>query len=273
MKPVAFDYVRPRDLDSALAALAEGGDASRVLAGGQSLGPMLNLRLVRPALLIDIGRIAALHGVERRGDVWHVGAITTHAMLEDGTGGIDGMVAFVARGIAYRAVRNRGTIGGSLAHADPAADWPLALAALGATALARRGRETREIAVASLAAGAFSTCLAADEILTTVRIPALSRQARWGYAKACRKAGELAEAAAAVVTDPSRGHSRIVLGALGRPARIIDESISLLAPSGNIDLARLEAAVARTAPELDAIEIRMQAGTLARALRQAQVAR
>ncbi|HYC37208.1 MAG TPA: FAD binding domain-containing protein [Usitatibacter sp.] len=269
MKPVAFDYVRPRDLDSALAALREGGETCRVLAGGQSLGPMLNLRLARPALVVDINRIGELRGVERRGDAWHVGATTTHAMLEDGAGGIGGMLRSVARGIAYRAVRNRGTVGGSLAHADPAGDWPLALAALGALATLRRGRETREVECASLASGAFSTCLASDEILVSVRIPEGSLQARWGYAKACRKAGELAEAAAAVVIDPAQRHSRVVLGALGRPARILEEATTLLAPAAARDLSRLQSAVAAAAPELDAIEVRMQAGTLARALRQA----
>ena len=270
MKPVAFDYVRPRDLDSALEALADGGEASRVLAGGQSLGPMLNLRLARPALLVDIGAIPALRAIERRGDTWHVGAMATHATLEDDAAGIGGMVPFVARGIAYRAIRNRGTVGGSLAHADPAADWPLALAALGATVtIARRGHAAREVAVASLASGAFSTCLAPGEMITSVRWNALPRAARWGYAKAARKAGELAEAAAAVVMDPANGRSRIVLGALGRPARVLDDPRGLLEPAAANDLARIESVVALAAPELDAVDIRLQAGTLARALRQA----
>jgi aerobic carbon-monoxide dehydrogenase medium subunit len=271
MKPVAFEYVRARDLDSALAALREGGEASRPLAGGQSLGPMLNLRLARPALLVDIGRIAALRQVERRGDVWHLGAGVTHAMVEDGAGGLDGMPAAVARTIAYRAVRNRGTVGGSLAHADPAADWLLALAAMDARVVARLGRESREIAVTALATGAFATCLAPGELLTGIRIPALSPAARWGYAKACRKAGEFADAASAVVMDATRGCARIVLGALGGPPRLIDGGAALLERATGPDaLPLLREAVARAAPELDAVDVALQAGTLARALSQAR---
>jgi carbon-monoxide dehydrogenase medium subunit len=273
MKPVAFEYARPRDLASALAALSGGGEASRVIAGGQSLGPMLNLRLARPSLLVDIGRIEALRGIERRRDAWHIGATTTHAMLEDRAAAMEGgaMIAFVARGIAYRAVRNRGTVGGSLAHADPAGDWPLALAALDAVAVARRGSGTREIAVAALAQNAFSTCLERDEILTAVRVPVPSAAMRWGYAKACRKAGELAEAAAAVVVDPDRRYARIVIGALGGPARIVDDPDGELARRRERhDFAELEARIAAAAPELDFVERRQCAGTLARALAQAQ---
>jgi carbon-monoxide dehydrogenase medium subunit len=273
MKPAAFDYTRPRDLASALAALAEGGEASRVIAGGQSLGPMLNLRLARPSLLVDIGRIPGLRGVELRGGFWHIGAMTTHAMLEDGATaiGADGMIPHVARGIAYRAVRNRGTVGGSLAHADPAGDWPLALAALDATVVARRRSESREISVTALPQNAFNTCLAQDEILTAVRVPVPSAAMRWGYVKACRKAGELAEAAAAVVIDPQRGYARMVIGALGGPARVIDASGNTWADAGETHtFERLEALVAATAPELDFVERRLCTATLARALVQAK---
>jgi carbon-monoxide dehydrogenase medium subunit len=232
---------------------------------------MLNMRLARPTLLVDIGRIAELRRVERRGDTWHLGAGVTHAMVEDGAGGLAGMLPEVARTIAYRAIRNRGTVGGSLAHADPAADWPLALAALDARVVARRGRESREIPVASLAVGAFSTCLAGDEMLTEIRIPALSGEARWGYAKACRKAGEFPEAAAAVVVDPARQFARIVLGALGGPARIVEDPHALLAlEAGEATAAALREAVQRAAPSLDALDIQLQAGTLARALAQAR---
>lgn len=271
MKPAPFDYVRASSLDSALAALREGGEASRAIAGGQSLGPMLNMRLARPALLVDISRLMELRRVERRRDAWHIGAAVTHAMVEDGAGGLEGMLTAVARTIAYRAVRNRGTVGGSLAHADPAADWPLALAALDATAIARRGKERRDIPVASLSSGAFSTSLAPDELLVEIRVPALSREARWGYAKACRKAGEFADAAAAVVVDPALGHARVALGALGGPPRLLEDPRALLdLPPGNASLPRLEEVVARAAPALDWIDVRLQAATLARALAQAR---
>ena len=123
MKAASFDYVAPRDVAEAVAALASEG--ARPISGGQSLGAMLNLRLVRPRLLVDISRIDALRGVEDRGDSLWIGACVTHAEIEDARGSLprSGMLRAVAGGVAYRAIRNRGTIGGSLAHADPAADW------------------------------------------------------------------------------------------------------------------------------------------------------
>ena len=133
MKPAPFDYARPSTLSDAIALLRSEGSV-KLLAGGQSLGPMLNLRLVQPDLLVDIAAVPELLRIETEGDGLLIGACVTHADIEDGrvpdpTGGA---LPAVAGAIAYRAVRNRGTIGGSLAHADPAADWPLALAALGA---------------------------------------------------------------------------------------------------------------------------------------------
>ena len=124
MKPVAFDYARPARIDEAVALLAANPDA-KILAGGQTLGPMLNLRLAQPALLVDITRIAELAAVHEDADAITIGATVTHAAIEDGRVPIrrGGFLSRVARGIAYRAVRSRGTIGGSLAHADPAADW------------------------------------------------------------------------------------------------------------------------------------------------------
>ena len=131
MKAAVFDYVRPRDVGEALSAL-KGNDA-KPIAGGQSLGPMLNLRLARPKLLVDVSRIQALREIQDEGEAWRIGASVTHAELEDRPlKGCDPL-ASVARAVAYRAVRNRGTVGGSLAHADPAADWPLVFATLDAT--------------------------------------------------------------------------------------------------------------------------------------------
>lgn len=270
MKPVAFDYLCPTRIEDALAALAEGGDSVRLLAGGQSLGPMLNLRLARPAIVVDLQRIPALREIRREATGWHVGAMATHATLEDDAAALGGMVPFVARRIAWRAIRNRGTIGGSLAHADPAGDWPLALAALGATVvIARRGASAREIAVESLSTGAFRTVLGTDEMIVGVRVPALAAEARWSHAKTTRKAGELADAAAAVVIDPARRFTRIALGALGRPPVLVAQAQALLAPGVAQDLARCEDAVGCAAPELDALDRRLQAATLSRAIRMA----
>lgn len=227
MKPVAFDYQRPRDLTAAIALLGEGN--AKLLAGGQSLGPMLNLRLVRPAMLIDLAGIAELRECERTADGVRLGALVTHAAIEDGgvpdpTGGI---LPRVAAGIAYRAIRNRGTIGGSLAHADPAADWLAALAALGATAIITGASGKRRIPVADFVEGAFQTVLGETEILTAIDIPAVSARARWGWVKICRKPGEFAQAIGAVLRDPARGVSRAVIGAThGAPIILNDASES-----------------------------------------------
>ena len=213
MKPAPFDYARTATLAEAIDVL--GRDDAKVLAGGQSLGPMLNLRLVQPALLVDITRLPETTRVEETADGVLFGACTTHAAIEDGrvpdpTGGA---LAGIAANIAYRAVRNRGTIGGSLAHADPSADWISALSALGADVVVAGPDGGREIAVAAFLHGAFETALAPAEIIKAVRVPAVSADARWGAYKFCRKAGEFGEALCVVLRDPGRGVSRLCIGA------------------------------------------------------------
>jgi carbon-monoxide dehydrogenase medium subunit len=219
MKPAAFDYVRPASVAEALSALAATPGA-RVLAGGQTLGPMLNLRLARPPLLVDITRIPELAAVSEDSHAVTIGATVTHAAIEDGrvpdpTGGF---LARVARGIAYRAVRTRGTIGGSLAHADPSADWLACLTALGAEVAIAGPAGTRRVPLAAFVRGAMETQLAPAELLTAIRIPKFPREARFGFYKICRKAGEFADAIGVVVADPRRGCTCIAAGAtLGRP--------------------------------------------------------
>ena len=159
MKPVAFDYERPADLASA-AALARREDTMvKFIAGGQSLGPMLNLRLVQPDLLVDLTGLAELKRVEVTAEALIVGACVTHADIEDGRvpeiGG--GVLRALAAGIAYRAVRNRGTIGGSICHADPAADWVACLCALGASVVITDGSQRRVVAI-WLRRSAFRVC-------------------------------------------------------------------------------------------------------------------
>jgi carbon-monoxide dehydrogenase medium subunit len=143
--------------------------------------------------------------------------LTTHAAIEDGRvpDATRGMMAAVAGGIAYRPVRNRGTIGGSLAHADPAADWVTCLSALGAEVLLVGPNGRRRLPMPEFMVGAFETALQADEIVEAVRVPRLSARARWGFYKACRKSGEFAHAIAAAVDDPGRALARIAVGATG----------------------------------------------------------
>jgi len=219
MKPVAFAYARPASVGEAAQMLAAEPGA-KVLAGGQTLGPILNLRLAQPTLIVDIARIPELAAVGQDADGATIGATVTHAAIEDGrvpdpTGGF---LARVARGIAYRAVRTRGTIGGSLAHADPAADWLSCLSALGAQVSITGATGTRSLGLDGFVRGAMETALAKDELLTAVRIPRFSSRARFGFHKICRKTGEFAEAIAVVAYDPERAFYRAVAGATnGRP--------------------------------------------------------
>lgn len=227
MKPAAFDYVRPKTLAEAVSALAGTNGAAKLIAGAQSLGPMLNLRLAQPEILIDIARLPELARVEEERDAVTWGAGVTHAVIEDGRAPdpTNGYLRAVAAAIAYRAVRNRGTVGGSLAHADPAADWPTVLAAVGAEAVVTGPKGRRRIAVVDLALGPFETALADNEIIDGIRIPRFSPRSRFGFYKFCRKAGEMADAMCAILIDPERGLQRAVLGAThARPIAIEDAS-------------------------------------------------
>lgn len=267
MKAPAFDYMRPRDLAGALAALQGAG--AKILAGGQSLLPMLNLRLTRPVLLVDITRIEALRAIEDRGARLRIGAAVTHAELEDHDGLGCAMVRAVAAGIAYRSVRNRGTIGGSLAHADPAADWPLALAALGATVVLEGRNGRRELPADGFMVGAFQTRAADDEILVAVDIPKPSAAARWGYFKFCRKAGEFPEASAAAVFDPEAGAARLHVGAPSGPPQALAGLAADVARNGAA--AVTDAAIAAAVDAVaggDPAERRMRRAVVARALEQ-----
>jgi len=225
MKAPVFDYARPKDVAEALKLLAQGG---RAAAGTQSLGPMLNLRVSHPTLIVDIRTLEELRSSTEDENGVTLGACVTHAEIEDRrvpdpTGGF---MASVAANIAYRAVRNRGTLGGSFAHADPAADWPTALAMLGATAVIAGPNGRREVAAESFVTDIFTTVLAADELLVAIRIPKRSPRARYGYWKFCRKAGEFAQAIGAALHDPETGESRQVIGALNGPPRLVDDKLS-----------------------------------------------
>ncbi len=217
MKPVRFAYERPTDLAAAFALGRREDIAVKFLAGGQSLGPMLNLRLIQPELVVDITAIAELKRIEEKLESIVLGSCITHADIEDGRvpDVTSAALRRVACGIAYRAVRNRGTIGGSVAHADPAADWLSALAALGASAIVKGESGQRGIAIEDLIVGVFETTLKPGEIVTGVEIPRQSRAARWGYYKASRKTGEFAHAIGAFMHDPERSVCRAVIGATG----------------------------------------------------------
>jgi aerobic carbon-monoxide dehydrogenase medium subunit len=216
MKPAPFAYDRPRELSAALALLAEGNGVAKVMAGGQSLGPMLNLRLVSPERIVDITSISELKQAGTSGDQLVLGACVTHADVEDGRvpDMTRGAMPGVAANIAYRAVRNRGTLGGSLSHADPAADWLSALAALDASLTLASPAGPRKVAISDFATGALQSCLRPGELIVSIHIPKRATSAQWGYVKTCRKTGEFAHALCAVLIDPEQGTARIVIGAI-----------------------------------------------------------
>jgi carbon-monoxide dehydrogenase medium subunit len=269
MKAPAFDYVRPSDVAGALAALQRGDAVAKLIAGGQSLLPMLNLRLARPTLLIDVARIEALRTIDDRGAHVRIGAAVTHAELEDREIPGCAILRVVAGGIAYRSVRNRGTIGGSLVHADPAADWPLALAALGATVVVEGKAGSRRLPADNFMLAAFQTKLADDEIVLAIDVPKLSPAARCGYYKFCRKTGEFPEASAAAIFDPESKAARLYLGALSGPPLPLEEFAAVIARQGAT--AVTEAAIAAAVDAVasgDIIERRMRRAAVARALRE-----
>jgi aerobic carbon-monoxide dehydrogenase medium subunit len=250
MKAAAFDYVRARTVEEATALLASGAGAARVLAGGQSLGPMLNLRLARPRRLVDIKRAEGLRRLEADDAVLSIGAGFTHAEIEDGAveDPARGLLRHVAGGIAYRAVRNRGTLGGSLAHADPAADWVSTMAALGAVIVAcSAGGRKRQIAADGLLRGAFATSLGEDEVLAAIEVPRLSAASRWGYHKICRKTGEFAKAIGVAVLDPGRGIARVLAGAVEGAPVLLPEAAARLRDAGP------QAAAEAVGAEVDAL--------------------
>ena len=234
MKAPAVDYVRPRSLTQAVGLLAHASVEARVMAGGQSLMAMMNLRLASPGLLIDIARLPELMAATEDGDAVTLGACVTHAAIEDDRipDPSRGLMPRVAASLAYRAIRTRGTIGGSLALADPAAEWPAVLAALDAELALLGPSGRRSVKCAEFATGIFETRLAADEIIESVRIPRLSDGARWGYLKLSRKSGEFATALAVVVADPPRGYSRAVIGAANGAPLTLHDVAALVAARG-----------------------------------------
>jgi aerobic carbon-monoxide dehydrogenase medium subunit len=170
MIPAAFDYARPKSLDEAIGLLAKDGGTTKVIAGGQSILPLMKLRLAQPAKLIDIGRLAELRGVRRiEDDRIAIGALTTYDELLRDPNIVHGLLRDALPGIGDVQVRNRGTIGGAIAHADPASDMPAILLALEADVVVRSTRGERVIPITTFFKGPFATALGEDEILVEVR--------------------------------------------------------------------------------------------------------
>ncbi len=216
MIPPAFDYHAPQSVDDAVRLLGQYGGDAKLLAGGHSLLPMMKLRFAQPAHLIDLNRIAGLRGIREEGDTIRIGAMTVENALIDSPvlQARVPLLAEAARLIADPQVRNRGTIGGDIAHGDPANDHPAIALALDAVFVLQGAGGTRQVAADAFFHGTYMTDLAEDEILTEIRVAAFAPRTGWAYEKLKRKTGDFATAAAAVVLRIDGGavaHARIAL--------------------------------------------------------------
>lgn len=215
MKPVNFSYEQAISASQISTALENTGLSVKLLAGGQSLGPMLNLRLVQPDLILDISRIDELKTISLSADALLVGACVSHANLEDlnTRNKTEEILANIARGIAYRAVRTRGTIGGSLAHADPSADWLTTFLALDASLIIHNSQTVSKVRLSQVIKGAFNMGLQRGDWIHSIQVPLVKDQDKWKYVKLTRKTGEFSHAMAAVLWRHHQNTARIVIGA------------------------------------------------------------
>jgi aerobic carbon-monoxide dehydrogenase medium subunit len=249
MKPPPFDYIAATSVEDAVALLTDERD-SRILAGGQSLLPILNLRLGSPELLIDIGRIDELGTIELSDHHLQIGAaVTQQSVLDDaGVGRRWPLLTDALRHIGHAQIRNRGTVCGSLAHNDPQAELPAVAMALGAEVVARSANGSRRVAADELFTGPFSTSLAPDELLVSVEFPA--QPSGWAFQEFAVRPGDFALAGVACAFDPIHSAARVVMfGSSGCPMQATAVEEALLAGAGAGDL---EQAAAATVESLDA---------------------
>ena len=200
MIPAAFDYIAPQSLDEAVRALAAHGEEAKLLAGGHSLLPLLKLRLANPKLLIDLSKIPGLGNISQQDDKIVVGALATHYQIESSAllKSKCPLLPQTARAIGDVQVRNRGTIGGSLTHADPSADWPAAILALGGELKLSGPKGERQIAAEEFFLGTMTTAIEPTEILTEIRVPVSSRRCGSTYLKMAQQASGFAIVGVAV---------------------------------------------------------------------------
>jgi carbon-monoxide dehydrogenase medium subunit len=245
--PAAFEYVRASSADEALAALAEHGDDAKLLAGGMSLLPLMKLRLATPGVLVDVGRVDDLSYVRDAGDRVAIGALTRHRDLEtsDLLAEACGVLRGVAAEVGDNQVRHRGTIGGSVAHGDPASDLPAVLLALDATFVARGPSGQRELPAASFFEGFLETALGADELLVEIRVPK-SGPGGWSYQKFNRRAQDWAIVGAlAARADDTMRVALVNMGSTPLRATAVE---SALTSGSTVDDAAAHAADGTEAP-------------------------
>lgn len=252
MKPAPFEYVDPRTVDEAVALLATHGDDAKVLAGGQSLVPMLALRLARPSVVIDVNRVTGLGEITPApgGPTVSVGALVRQRALERWATERAPLLTTALRHVGHAPIRARGTVGGSIVHADPASELPALLLCLDGVVVARSGRGTRAIAAGDFFQGPMMTALAADELVTETRWTLPAAQTGWGFREMARRQGDFALVGVAVALTVARGavaEARIALfGAAATPvrARAAEDALRGQAPSDSV---LAEAAHAATA--------------------------
>jgi carbon-monoxide dehydrogenase medium subunit len=274
MKAPRFDYTRPKTIEEATASLAVDGRTALAIAGGQSLLPMLNLRATYPDLLVDLAQLDELKVTTETADAVRIGALTTHAAIEDGKlpDHFGGLLQQVAAKISYRAIRNYGTIGGSVALADPAADWPGCLMALGAVVrISGRAGRTRSQLIADVVKGQYSTSLAPDEIIIGFDLPKSEVPLRWGVFKVTRKSGAFADSIAFMVIHGRGGAASVVLAAATDRPLLLERASDCIG-SGKASEESLRAAIASDLsaqlPQADAYAVRLHTSTTLRAAQQ-----
>ena len=276
MKASAFDYARVTSIDDALRLLAAHGQVAKVLAGGQSLMPAMNLRLMSPDIVVDIGGLSELKGIAVRGSALHIGALTRHVDLlrSSEIAKHAPLLAEAVAHVAHPAIRNRGTIGGSLAHADPAAELPSCMLALKATIVVRGGHGERRIAAAEFFTGIFETALASDELLVAVEVPIARKNSAHFFHEFARRHGDYAIAglaAHAVVESGLFTELRLAYFALG------DRPVLANAAGKLVNVAVTPALVRETsaalAEELDPLEDQQASSAMRRHLAKVLLAR
>ena len=244
-RPAEFDYHRPTSLDEAVGLLS--GEDARALAGGHSLLPLMKLRLAEPGTLVDLGRIPGLDAIEEDGDGVKIGALATHASVAASAvvRSRCRVLADTAEGIGDRQVRNRGTIGGSLAHADPGADYPTVVNALGATITAVGEDGEREISADDFFTGIFTTSLQSGELVTSVRVPGVGEGSGAAYVKHRHPASGYAVAAVAAVLKVADGkcsEARLVVGGVTGTPVVADDAANAMIGISPVDEAAIAAA-------------------------------
>ena len=250
MKPAKFDYHAPRSVDEAVALLARYGGDAKPLAGGQSLVPLLNFRLARPSALIDLNRIPALAGIREVDGHIAFGAMTRQRAVEFSpiVARRLPLLAEATRWVGHLPIRSRGTIGGSIAHADPSAEYPAVLTALDGTVIARGQKGERELTSAALFETYLTTTLAADELLTEVRLPVMPAGAGWAFEEVARRHGDFAivGVAAALWRESGRWSARLATAGTGPVPVRLRGAEDVIAREG-IGEAAVTAAAARAA--------------------------